>query len=154
MSRPSGHELVALSSLQLTDGLGVLVALLLAYVLTLAVVPPLIRKMKAGGMVGKDVNKASKPEVAELGGIAALFAFSVSLSLVVGLQKLLGNVAEPPFLAAISAFFMAAMIGLIDDISNIRQRLKAVAVAFATLTLMLVYLGSETIVLPMVLQSV
>ena len=34
-------------------------------------------------------------EVAELGGIAALFAFSVSLSLVVGIQKILGNVADP-----------------------------------------------------------
>src|SRR2546430_7481732 len=131
MSPASGHELVALPSLQLTDGLGVLVALGLAFVLALGVVPPLIRKMRAGGMVGKDVNKASKPEVAELGGIAALFAFSVSLSLVVGLQKLLGNVAEPPFLAAISVFFMAAMIVLIDDISSIRQRLKAVAVTFA-----------------------
>ncbi len=112
MSPASGHELVALPSLQLTDGLG----------------------------------------VAELGGIAALFAFSVSLSLVVGLQKLLGNVAEPPFLAAISVFFMAAMIGLIDDISNIRQRLKAVAVAFAALPLMLVHLGPETIDLPLGLQ--
>ena len=152
MSPASGHELVVFPSLQLTDGLGVLVALGLAFVLALAVVPPLIRKMRAGGMVGKDVNKASKPEVAELGGIAALFAFSVSLSLVVGLQKLLGNVAEPPFLAAISVFFMAAMIGLIDDISNIRQRLKAVAVAFAALPLMLVHLGPETIDLPLGLQ--
>ena len=61
MSPASGHELVALPSLQLTDGLGVLVALGLAFVLALGVVPPLIRKMRAGGMVGKDANKASKP---------------------------------------------------------------------------------------------
>src|SRR5438034_11500982 len=148
MSPASGHELVVFPSLQLTDGLGVLVALRLAYVLTLAVVPPLIRKMRAGGMVGKDVNKASKPEVAELGGIAALFAFSVSLSLVVGIQKILGNVAEPPFLASISVFFMAAMVGLIDDISNMKQRLKAVVLAFAALPLMLVHLGPELIDLP------
>src|SRR5437016_5039065 len=152
MSLTSGHELVSLPPLELTDGLGVLVTVLLAFVLVLLVTPPLIRKMVAGGMVGKDVNKRSKPEVAELGGIAALFAFSVSLSLVVGLQKIIGNVAEPPFLAAISVFFMAAMIGLIDDISNIRQRLKAVAVAFAALPLMLVHLGPETIDLPLGLQ--
>src|SRR2546422_1277615 len=148
MSPASGHELVALPSLQLTDGLGVLVALALAFFLALVVVPPLIRKMRAGGMVGKDVNKASKAEVAELGGIAALFAFSISLSLVVGLQKLLGNVAEPPFLAAISVFFMAATIGLIDDISDLTQRLKAVAVAFAALPPMLVHLGAPIMDLP------
>jgi len=152
MSPASGHELVVLPSIDLTDGVGAVIALGLAFGLVLVVMPPLIRKMKAGGMVGKDVNKASKPEVAELGGIAALFAFSVSLSLVVGLQKLLGNVAEPPFLAAISVFFMAGMIGLIDDISNIRQRLKAVAVSFAALPLMLVHLGPETINLPLGFQ--
>jgi len=110
MSPASGHELVALPSVQLTDGLGVFVGLFLSLVLVLIVMPSFIRKMRAGGMVGKDVNKSSKPEVAELGGIAALFAFSVSLSLVVGIQKLLGNVAEDPFLAAISVFFMAAMV--------------------------------------------
>src|SRR5438309_4993283 len=148
MSLTSGHELVSLPPLELTDGLGVLVTVLLAFVLVLLVTPPLIRKMRAGGMVGKDVNKKSKTEVAELGGIAALFAFSVSLSFVVGLQKLLGNVAEPPFLAAISVFFMAAMIGLIDDISNIKQRLKLIVLAFAALPLMLVHLGPEIVDLP------
>src|SRR5207302_3037233 len=73
---------------------------------------------------------------------------SVSLSLVVGLQKIIGNVAEPPFLAAIAVFFMAGMIGLIDDISNMRQRLKAIILAFAALPLMLVHLGPEVIQLP------
>ena len=148
MSLTSGHELVSLPPLELTDGLGVLVTVLLAFVLVFLVTPPLIRKMVAGGMVGQDVNKRSKPEVAELGGIAALFAFSVSLSLVVGLQKIIGNVAEPPFLAAISVFFMAGMVGLIDDISNMRQRLKVIVLGFAALPLMLVHLGPEEIVLP------
>ena len=148
MSPVSGHELVALPTLELTDGFGILVSLGFAFVLVLIVMPSLIRKMRAGGMVGRDVNKPAKAEVAELGGIAALFAFSVSLSLVVGLQKIIGNVAEPPFLAAIAVFFMAGMIGLIDDISNMRQRLKAIILAFAALPLMLVHLGPEVIQLP------
>jgi len=129
-------------------GLAVGIALVLAMGLVFLLMPSLIRKMKAGGMVGRDVNKAGKPEVAELGGIAALFAFSVSLSLLVGLMKLLGSVPEPPFLAAISVFFMASMIGLIDDISNLRQRFKALVVAFSALPLMLVHLGPEVIDLP------
>ncbi len=115
----------------------------LAFLASLAVVlltmPPLIRKMREGGMVGHDVNKKGRPEVAELGGIAALFAFSVSLSLVVGVEKLLGDLFEPPYLAAISVFFIASMIGLIDDISNIKQRVKAIAVVFGSLPLVLVH---------------
>jgi len=110
-----------------------------ALVIVLVTMPPLIRKMTEGGMVGRDVNKRGRPAVAELGGIASLFAFSISLSLVIGVEKLAGNISEPPYLAAISVFFIASMIGLIDDISNIRQRVKAAAVVFASLPLLLVH---------------
>jgi len=98
-------------------------------------IPGLLRKMREGGMVGRDVNKSTKHEVPELGGIAALFG--------VGVQKIVGDIAEPPYLAAISVFFIAAMVGLIDDISNIPQRVKVVGVGFAALPLMLVHLGTE-----------
>src|SRR2546426_10056021 len=47
---------------------------------------------------------------------------------------------------------MASMIGLIDDISNLKQRLKAIAVAFAALPLLLVHLGPDVIDLPFGLQ--
>src|SRR5256712_5326486 len=114
----------------------------------LLLTPSLIRKMTAGGMVGTDVNKADKPKVAELGGIAALFAFSVSISLVVGIQKLVGNIAEPPFLAAISVFLMAAMIGLIDDISDLKRRVKTVFLRVAAPPPILVYLGPGGISFP------
>ncbi len=140
--------LVLTLNLQLTDGVATAMTALMAMGTVFVLTPPLIRKMQVGGMVGLDVNKATKTPIAELGGISALFAFSVSLSLVVGFQKLLGNVAEPPFLAAISVFFMAATIGLIDDISDLPQRLKAVAVAFSALPLMLVHLGAPVISFP------
>ncbi len=140
--------LVLAIPLALTDGIATAMTALMAMGTVFVMTPPLIRKMQAGGMVGLDVNKLAKKPIAELGGIAALFGFSVSLSLVVGFQKLLGNVAEPPFLAAISVFFMAATIGLIDDISDLPQRLKAAAVAFAALPLMLVHLGAPVISFP------
>src|SRR5213080_3561893 len=73
-------------------------------------IPGLLRKMKEGGMVGKDVNKPSRDEVPELGGIAALFGFSISLSIIVGVQKMVGSIAELPYLAVISVFFIAAMV--------------------------------------------
>ncbi len=139
---------VLLVPLDLTDGLATAMTALLAMATVFILTPPLIAKMKAGGMVGADVNKLTKTPIAELGGISALFAFSLSLSLVVGFQKLLGNVAEPPFLAAISVFFIASTIGLIDDISDLPQRVKAVAVAFAALPLMLVHLGAPVISFP------
>src|SRR2546422_6082186 len=116
-----------------------LLAFLVAMLVVFVVMPPLIRKMVDGGMVGRDVNKKDRPNVAELGGIAALFAFAISLSLVVGFEKLVGNITEPPYLAAIAVFFVASMIGLIDDISNLKQRVKAVVIVFASLPLLLVH---------------
>jgi len=119
-----------------------LLAIAMAFTFSLAIVsialPGLIRKMREGGMEGRDVNKNGNVRVPELGGIAALFAFSISLSIIVGIQKLIGDLDELPYLALISVFFIAAMVGLIDDISNISQRLKAVAVGFAALPLLLI----------------
>ncbi len=148
-SLASANQLLALPGLDVSDGWPALLAATIAFVIVFLLTPPLIRKMHEGGMVGQDVNKDPKQRVAELGGISAVFAFSVSLSLVVGVQKLLGNVAEPPFLAAISVFFMASMIGLIDDVSDLKQRFKGIAVAFAALPLMLVHFGPAMIYFPL-----
>lgn len=132
-----------------TEYLAMLIAFIASFVVAIVAVPPLIRKMKQGNMVGEDVNKPGRPKVSELGGIAVVFAFSISISLMVGVIKLIGDVYEPPFLAVISVFFIAAMIGLIDDISRISQRVKAAALVFASFPLMLVHFGSEHIVLPL-----
>src|SRR5438445_6181330 len=143
MSVPSSYSLAG----AIEPSLVLAVAATFSFSLAIVVIaiPGLLRKMREGGMVGKDVNKPSRVEVPELGGIAALFAFSISLSIIVGVQKMVGNIAELPYLAVISVFFIAAMVGLIDDISNIPQRLKIVGVAFAALPLMLVHLGTEIV---------
>ncbi len=136
------------------DFAALLLAFLSSLVTVLVTMPPLIEKMRQGGMVGHDVNKRGRPTVAELGGIAAVFAFSISLSVVVGLKKLSGFgsgpglLIEAPYLAALSVFFIASMVGLIDDISNIKQRVKAMAVVFASLPLLLVHLGDPIIRFP------
>jgi UDP-N-acetylglucosamine--dolichyl-phosphate N-acetylglucosaminephosphotransferase len=131
-----------------TEYLATLIAFIISFFVAIVAVPPLIRKMREGKMVGTDVNKPGRPDVPELGGIAVVFAFSISISLMVGVIKLIGDVYEPPFLAAISVFFVASMIGLIDDISRISQKVKAAALIFASLPLMLVHFGSEHILFP------
>ena len=127
-----------------------MITFLSSLVIVLVTMPPLVKKMREGGMVGNDVNKRGRPGVAELGGIAAVFAFSISLSLAVGFKKMEGEGAyiEPAYLAALSAFFIASMVGLIDDISNIKQRIKAVAVVFAGLPLLLVHVPPAAISFP------
>src|SRR5438552_18065952 len=90
------------SSLSLTGGIdgSLLLATAATFSFSLATVliatPVLIRKMGQGGLVGRDVNKPSGYEVPELGGIAVLFAFSLSLSLIVGFQNVVGAIVHTP----------------------------------------------------------
>lgn len=114
-----------------------ILALGCSFVITFILVPPLMKKMKEGRMVGRDINKFNRPEVPELGGIAAVFGFAVGLSIVVGEEKLRGFAYETPLLASVGVFFIAGMIGLIDDISNLSQKIKSVVVAFAALPLII-----------------
>lgn len=100
-------------------------------------------------MVSQDVNKSYKRYVPNLGGLAVLFGFSLSLSLVVGIEKLIGVLYEPPFLAVISVFFIAAMIGLIDDIANISDKMKVIGLLFASVPLVIAHEASLLIDLPL-----
>jgi UDP-N-acetylmuramyl pentapeptide phosphotransferase/UDP-N-acetylglucosamine-1-phosphate transferase len=118
---------------------GLIIAVLFSYGITKLLLPELITKMRECNMVGRDVNKPFLRTIPNLGGIAALFGFSIALSLVVGVEKLLAYVYEPPFLAVISVFFIAAMIGLIDDISNISDKMKIIGLLFASIPLIITH---------------
>src|SRR2546422_9821977 len=79
-------------------------AILMAFTFSLAIaiiaLPGLIKKMREGGMLGRDVNKSGNVRVPELGGIGARVAFCIWLFLVIEIEKLVGYIFEPSFLAA------------------------------------------------------
>ena len=88
---------------------------------TLVVTPRVISYCLSIGLVGRDVHKKDKAEVAESGGIAVLvgfltgaFAF-VSILVFRGVEK--ASIVD--FLAAIIAILLSFIIGFIDDISSI-----------------------------------
>ena len=118
---------------------GLAITLLFAYGITQILLPGIIEKMRKVGWVSIDVNKPYKRYIPNLGGLAVLFGFSLALSLVVGVEKLIGVLYEPPFLAVISVFFIAAMIGLIDDIANMSDKMKIVGLLFASIPLIIVH---------------
>lgn len=126
----------------------IITAMVASAVTTMIIMPPLIRKMKERGIVGVDWNKKERMEIPELGGIAVLFAFPIGVAVATGLMKLLGTFDSAPILGVIGVLFIGGMIGIIDDVSNLPQRIKALVVAFAALPLIMVASGSETINLP------
>ncbi|MFY9606224.1 MAG: hypothetical protein WAS24_05790 [Thermoplasmata archaeon] len=86
------------------------------------IIPWLIPRLKARGIVGKDLNKPSKPDIAEMGGIAVVIGFFAGVSVLVSLNGIknieLLNVS-------LSAALGAAFVGMMDDLFDLRQRYKA-----------------------------
>lgn len=117
---------------------------------TLLVMPRLIRSFRAYGMVGKDKNKADQREVTEMGGVAVVAGFFAGIIVLMafdsfGAPNLIPEM--PLFLAALIAALGAAFVGAIDDMFDMRQRVKAVLPVLFALPLGFVILN-HTIRLP------
>lgn len=76
-----------------------------------------------GGITGIDMHKPNKPEIPEMGGIAAVVGFIVGISILLGSPS--EGIENPIFLTAIICIIGSGFIGMVDDMVPIRQRNKA-----------------------------
>jgi UDP-N-acetylglucosamine--dolichyl-phosphate N-acetylglucosaminephosphotransferase len=90
--------------------------------MTFVILPWLIPRLKARGIVGKDLNKPDHPEIAEMGGIAVVVGFFAGVSVLLTFN----HITNKDLLnASLSAILGAAFVGMMDDMFDIRQRQKA-----------------------------
>ncbi len=99
-----------------------LAAALAAFVATYAFIPWLIRSLRGTTAVGKDLNKAGRPLVPEMGGLGVMLGFYLGVSL---LMVLAASVPAPFFYASLAASLGAGFVGLVDDMFGLRKRAKA-----------------------------
>ncbi len=91
--------------------------------MTWIIVPWLIPRLKARGIVGTDLNKPNQPEIAEMGGIAVVMGFFAGVSVMLMFDQVTDrNLLNVSF----SAVLGAAFVGMMDDMFDIRQRHKAI----------------------------
>ncbi len=90
--------------------------------MTFVVIPWLIPRLKARNIVGTDLNKPGKPEIAEMGGIAVVVGFFAGVSVLVTLN---GITNTDLLNVSLSAALGAAFVGMMDDLFDLRQRHKA-----------------------------
>ncbi|WP_461862817.1 MraY family glycosyltransferase [Thermococcus sp.] len=83
------------------------IGLLLSFVLTRYIA----KLMTEAGIIGKDIHKPNLPEVPEMGGLAILIALPVAL-----IPVLNGDVSR-----ALLIFLLFGLVGIIDDLTNMRQ---------------------------------
>src|SRR4030065_2579508 len=82
--------------------------------ITYMILPWLIPKLKAKGIVGRDLNKSDKPEIAEMGGLAVLIGFFAGVSVLIALDGLEDQDILTLLLASLSAILGAAGVGMMD----------------------------------------
>ena len=142
--------------IELNVVLSFLIIFLASFFLTFKVVPVLIRKMSARGLVGKDMNKLGEKKVAELGGIAIMLGFSFGVLIAIFISTYF-NFLSLDFTLLFASFltiFLVGFIGVIDDLigwkKGIRQYQHALFPLFAALPLMAVQAGTHSLILPFI----
>ncbi|MEM4348606.1 MAG: hypothetical protein QXN37_03490 [Candidatus Anstonellaceae archaeon] len=123
-----------------------------SFAITTVCMPFLIRKLKAAGITGKDVNKKDTPEVAEMGGLGIIMGAMGALLLSIALYTFFGiQFKLIQVLAAMLTLMIIALIGTYDDLFEMRQAIKAMLPMAAALPLVAVSAaGSTEISIPLV----
>lgn len=89
-------------------------------VVTYALFPYIIKKMKEKGYVGYDIHKAERPEIAESGGLGIIIGLLIASILVIIFFPILLN----QMLVFIITIALSAIIGFLDDRIKLRSGLK------------------------------
>ncbi|MBI5223052.1 hypothetical protein HY990_01385 [Candidatus Micrarchaeota archaeon] len=126
--------------------------LLISFVSSLILTRALYPRLKNAGMFGNDVNKPDRPAVAEMGGVAIVAGFTAGLLLAIFFNTFaLINANLIFLLVAIITIHSIAFIGLVDDLIDIPQAIKALLPLFAAIPLVVVKAaGSTALAIPFV----
>ena len=84
----------------------------LSFLITLVVTPYWIRRSRKANLVGKDMHKPNKPEVAELGGLPVVLGFLIGLFAYVAINTFVfdGSERNIIILAVVLSVLIAAVV--------------------------------------------
>ena len=105
---------------------------LVAFLMTFGVMPTLIRRLKKADIVGRDIHKYTKPEVAEMGGIGILFGFAIAIMLGVYLYPQW----QSQLTITLIVVLLVGIIGMVDDLIMLSSKEKLILLWIAGLPIM------------------
>ena len=120
---------------------------ILAYAVARLIMP----QLGTAGITGRDIHKPARPEIAEMGGLAILCAFVAGVlaaSGAVSFLKWFGDADLVLLLASLGSVLIAALVGILDDLLDLPQGVKAVLPLAAAIPLMAVRAGDSVVVIP------
>lgn len=133
-----------------------LVSIAVSFLVTFYTLPLWIKRAKKAGLVGKDINKSSKEEVAEAGGIVVILGFLLGVLIYIAIKTFYlqnsDNLVE--IFALLCTIMLISLIGIIDDILGwkigLGKRTRIVLVLFSSIPLMVINAGYHTITIPFI----
>ncbi|MHA1458631.1 MAG: hypothetical protein ACTSQR_03095 [Promethearchaeota archaeon] len=109
------------------------ISFIAGFVITLVIIPYIIRIMKRKGYTGIDIHKTSKTEVAESGGISIIIGISIT--------SIFLTIFFPDFFNEILIFVLtvviSGLIGYLDDRIKLRSRYKLLLTLFTGIVIFL-----------------
>ena len=107
------------------------------FLITITIIPFLIKFMKRKGYIGIDIHKNVKTEVAESGGIAFVIGISItSILLIIFFPNFYNEI-----LIFILTVVLSGVIGFIDDRVRLRSRYKVILTIFTGILIFLANLS-------------
>jgi len=105
--------------------------LIVSFMLTYLIMPPLIKYLNKKGIQGVDVHKLEKPKVAEMGGLGLVIGVTIT--------TLLAMILFPSyfmyFLSFLIVYLLVAIIGIVDDLKTLGPKMKPLLILLASLPL-------------------
>lgn len=132
------------------DVLYIIIAIAIAFLIVLLSIPKTIETLKERRIVGIDVHKPNKPEVAKGGGFMVLFAIVAALLVAIGIIRFQDQEVNSGLLAALVSILMAGMIGLLDDNLDFNTRTKIVLPLIASIPMLVMQVGTTTMSIPII----
>jgi UDP-N-acetylglucosamine--dolichyl-phosphate N-acetylglucosaminephosphotransferase len=105
---------------------------IIAFLVTFISMPPLIKKLENAEIVGKDIHKWSKPQIAEMGGIGILFGFSIAI--MVGVY--LCPEWKSQLTITLLVILLVGIVGMVDDLVMLSSKEKLILLWIAGLPIM------------------
>jgi len=117
----------------------------------------LIPRLKRAGITQIDMNKSSRPEVPDMGGIGTITGCLFPILLAIAFTSFCGadfqmNIQVRELLAALVTILIIAFLGTVDDLLNLRQIAKALLPLIAAFPLVAINAGSSTVNIPLIGQ--
>jgi len=125
--------------------------LLISFFASFVLYPTMIIRLKKAGIVGKNMHSTIQEEVAEMGGLVMVAGFGAGIFTVIAVKTFLNifpSVDLISILVALSTILIVALIGIIDDLISIPQKVKAFLPVLAALPLIVIEEGSTFMRIP------